>query len=164
MPRWIVWCVYGSFLAALPTALWRIFLAAGFTLGTPAAWRDFQDIPGGGNWYVLGLSIAQLIAATCGLALAVDIRRLTPWLPGWIPAWLRRHAAAIGGITGIVGSAVLAVLVAMSAIAWDNVDPFGGQSYDFWAWLCLGCYLVAPLWPALLGAASIGYLARKGRA
>lgn len=83
--RWITWCAYGAFAAAVPTALWRIVLAAGPTLGTPAEWRAAQDIPGTGTAYVLGLSVLQLLAATCSFALVVDVDRLTPhWTPGWL--------------------------------------------------------------------------------
>ena len=76
--RWIKGCAYGAFLAALPTALWRIALAAGFTLGTPTEWRAVQDIPGSGTWYLLGLSAVQLAAAACSFAFVVDVRPLVP--------------------------------------------------------------------------------------
>jgi hypothetical protein len=41
------WCAYAAIAVALPTALWRLPLAMGATLGTPDAWREQQDIPGG---------------------------------------------------------------------------------------------------------------------
>jgi hypothetical protein len=160
MPRWIVWCAYGAFVSALPTVLWRIPLGAGFTLGTPAAWREVQEIPGNGTWYVLGLSAFQFMAAACCLALSIDVRRLTP---GWAPVWLRQRAGTIGGTIGLAGTVILAVIVVMSIVAWDRVDPFAGVPYGGWGWLCLCCYLAAALWPILLAAASIGYLARRGR-
>lgn len=155
--RWVAWCAYGAFLSALPTALWRILLAAGLTLGTPSAWRAAQEIPGSGTWYVLGLSVLQLIAAACSFALAVDVRRL---VPGWVPGWLERRVPVLTATAGLVGASLLALIVAMSVIAWENVDPFAGQSYDGWAWLCLVCYLCAALWPVLLAAASVGCLMR----
>ncbi|OLF10691.1 hypothetical protein BLA60_16135 [Actinophytocola xinjiangensis] len=159
--RWIRWCAYGAFAAAVPTALWRIVLAAGPTLGTPARWRAAQDIPGTGTWYVLTLSVLQLLAAACAFALVVDVRRLTP---RWTPEWLRRRAGTLVGVAGIAGSGLLLLIVGMSVIAWDKVDPFAGQPYDGWAWLCLGSYLCAALWPVLLMPASIGYLAHRRRA
>lgn len=156
---WTRWCAYGAFLAALPTALWRIAIAAGLTLGTPAEWRVAQDIPGSGTWYVLGLSVVQLVAAACSFALVVDVRRLTP---GRLPDRLRRWLPVLIGGAGLAGSALLALIVTMSILAWEKVDPFAGHGYDGWAWLCLACYLCAALWPVLLAVASLGYLVRHG--
>lgn len=161
MPRWIVVCARASFLFALPTIVWRIPPAVGVPLGTPQAWRDFQGFPGAGTGYAVGLSVAQLAAAACCLLLSADIRRVTP---RWTPAWLRRAAPRVVGIAGLLGAAALAFLVVTSIIAWDRVDPFAGQPYDGWAWLCLICYLLAVPWPVVLAAAAVGYLRRGGRA
>lgn len=129
-------------------------------MGTPEEWRAFQNLPGTGTWYVITLSVLQLLAAACCLALAVDARRI---VPKWAPSWARPAAPYIVGVSGLVGAAALSVIVVMSTIAWDKVDPFAGQDYDGWAWLSLACYLVAVLWPLTLAPASIGYLARRGR-
>ncbi|SEE90350.1 hypothetical protein [Jiangella alba] len=153
-------CAWSAFLAALPTAVWRILPGLGLPLGTPGEWRAEQHLPGAGTWYVLGLSAVQLVAATCCLALAIDVRRL---VPRWAPAWGRRRAAQIAGGAGLAGAALLGVVVAMSIMAWDKVDPFAGQDHDAWARLCLGCYLSAALWPVLLIPAAIGYLVVRGR-
>lgn len=161
MPRRIVACAWASFLVALPTALWRILPAIGVPLGTPDAWRAFQDFPGSGTWYALGLSAVQLAAAACCLLLSLDIRRV---LPARTPPWVVRTAPIIGGTAGLAGAAILAYLVVASIMNWPLVDPFGGQPYDGWAWLCAACYLAAIPWPVLTAAASVDYLARRGRA
>lgn len=103
--------------------------------------------PGEGTWYVLGLSVVQLIAAACCLLPTVDVRRVTP---RWAPEQLRRAAPAIGGVAGLLGAAALAFFVVTSIIAWDRVDPFAGQPHGPWVWLCLACYLLAVPWLALL--------------
>lgn len=161
MPQWIIVCAWASFFVALPTALWRILPAIGVPLGTPEAWRAFQDFPGSGTWYALGLSALQLAAAGCCLLLSLNIQRV---LPPRTPPRVARTAPIIGGIAGLVGAAILAYLVVASIINWPLVDPFGGQPYDGWAWLCAACYLTAVPWPVLTAAASVGYLARRGRA
>ena len=97
----------------------RVFPGFGVPLGTPARWRELQQLPGVGAWYVLGLS------------------------------------------AGLASASALAVLVAMSVIAWDRVGPFAGADYDAWMWLSLACYLIAAAWPALLAAASLGRLTRR---
>ncbi|GAB2471626.1 hypothetical protein GCM10027063_10230 [Promicromonospora xylanilytica] len=147
--------MYAGIAAALPTALWRIPLILGFTLGTPTAWREAQDIPGTGTWYLLGLSLVQLAAIACMLALTIEPARLTPhWLRARRPLLVPR----VVGIAGAIGALVLALLVTMSIIAWDKVDPFSGAAYGIWGWLCAGCYLLAALWPLFFGTASLRYL------
>lgn len=157
---WTVWCAAGAFVAALPTVIWRIPLAAGHPLGTPASWRAVQDIPGSGSWYVLTLSMIQFIAATCSFALVVDTHRFTP---RWAPEWVDRRLPAVVGLAGIFGAAALTAIVCMSVIAWDRVDPFAGEVYDAWAWLCAACYLCAVAWPIFLAAAAVGCLRRIRR-
>ncbi|OLT41336.1 hypothetical protein BJF85_23935 [Saccharomonospora sp. CUA-673] len=157
----VAWCAYAGMAVALPTALWRLPLAMGATLGTPAAWREEQSIPGTGVWYLLLLSVVQLAAIACMLFLAADPKMVTP---RWLPARLHRLVPAMIGGAGVAGALVLLLLVTMSVIAWDKVDPFAGTDYDAWAWLCAICYLLAALWPPLLAAASVGYLRRHRRA
>jgi hypothetical protein len=95
------WCAYAAIAVALPTALWRLPLAMGATLGTPDAWREQQDIPGGGGtWYLLVLSATQLVAIGCMLLLAVEPKKVTP---RWLPARLNRVVPAAVGGAGCAG-------------------------------------------------------------
>lgn len=153
---WIVRCARIGAAAALPTALWRLGLAAGFTMGTPDAWRDLQDLPGAGTAYVAALSAVQLVAAGGCLLLTIDVRRLAP-------RWAARLAPRLVGGAGLVGGATLAGLVAMSILAWPRVNPFADQPLDAWNALAGGCYLVAIAWPVCVIPASVGYLRRGGR-
>ncbi|TSD53790.1 hypothetical protein [Aeromicrobium piscarium] len=153
----VAWSAYAGMVVALPTALWRLPLVMGATLGTPDVWREEQSIPGEGTWYLLTLSLLQLVAIGCMFFLAVKPRKV---VPRWLPTRVYRLVPAVIGGAGLAGALVLALLVTMSVIAWDKVDPFAGADYDAWAWLCAVCYLLAALWPLLLGAASVGYLRR----
>ena len=157
--RWVRWCAYTAFLSALPSAVWRALPGFGVTMGTPAQWREFQDLPGTGTWYVLGLSVVQVLAAACCLLLSVNLRR---FLPGFSPSWVGCAAARVVGIGGLIGAAILTLVITMSVIAWEKVDPFSGQTYNGWAWLCLVCYLSTVLWPLSLVPASIGRLMHRG--
>jgi hypothetical protein len=159
-PDVVRWCAYAGMVVALPTAAWRLPMVVGATLGTPGTWREAQQIPGAGTWYLLGLSLVQLAAIACMLALTVEPSRLAPRRSD---ARTARLLPMLVGWAGVAGAVVLALLVTMSIVAWDKVDPFAGADYDRWAWLCAGCYLLAALWPPLLGAASIGYLVRHRR-
>jgi hypothetical protein len=154
-------CGWIAIGAALPTAVWRAVVGLGPTLGTPAAWRDFQDIPGAGSAYVLGLSVVQLGAALLTLVL---IRPNGDRVPRWSPVAAGRRLPVwlvAGG--ALLGATVLAAICVMSVLAWAAVDPFTGAPLDGWAVLCRACYLVAPLWPLFLIITTIGYVRHRRR-
>lgn len=151
LPRWARLCGYGAIGAALPSALWRLVLGLGFTMGTPGQWRAGEDLPGSGTAYVLGLSTGQLIAASLTLALVTPgWDRLPPVSGRRLPAWIVVSVATVGAVG-------LAVICAGSVLHWDKVDPFAGAPTSAWSVLCQVCYAVALLWPVLLFAAIVGY-------
>lgn len=160
-PRWVRICGYGAIAAALPTVVWRVVVGLGPHLGTPAEWRHKQHLPGSGTWYVLLLSVLQLGAALLTLVL---IRPGQDRMPVWAPfrAGRRLPTGLVANGSG-VGIAALAFLCVESAVHWDKVDPFSGAPATGWAWLCWICYAIALLWPVLLCATTIGYVAARGR-
>ncbi|WCC80444.1 hypothetical protein O6R08_02665 [Cutibacterium equinum] len=128
----------------LPTIIWRALIGMGFTLGTPAAWRAAEQIPGPGVQCVLRLSAAESLAAiTAPFLLTKLVSKLPRALPR-ILAW--------------VGVIALVVAVVMSIVNWSDVDPFHGQSMTGWRVLCGGCYLMAALWAIALSITLVGYL------
>lgn len=159
-PRWVAACAWGSLAAALPSALWRIGLAFG-DLGTPESWRVAQQIPGEGTAYVIALSVVQIAAAACSVALTVDLARIAPHA---LPAVVRSHASRAAALAGLAGAAVLAVLVTLTILRWENVDPFAGAAPSIWSAVCSAAYACAVAWPPLLAAASAGRLAQLRRA
>ncbi len=112
-PRWVWVSAWACVVVTAPTIIWRTLIGMGFTLGTPASWRAAEQIPGRGVSYVLGLSAAELIAAIAAPLMLSRFVSKVPWA----------LAATLAGL-GIVG---LAVVVVLSNINWDAVDPFRGQ-------------------------------------
>jgi len=46
VPRWVRWAAYGAVLAPLPSAVWRLGLAAGLPMGFSADRLAALDVPG----------------------------------------------------------------------------------------------------------------------
>ena len=156
VPGWARACGIAAICAALPTVIWRVVAGCGATLGTPEIWRHDEHLPGSGTVYVVVLSLVQLAAALLTLVLLVPgADRVPRWSPiargRRLPTWL------VAGIS-FAGAAVLLVLCLLSAVNWSHVDPFGhATAVTGWSWLCWICYAVAPAWPLLLIATTIGY-------
>ncbi|MGW4891391.1 hypothetical protein ACWEQL_03870 [Kitasatospora sp. NPDC004240] len=81
-PRWAVRAAHAAALVTLPSGLWRLLLAAGYTAGyTEAGYREL-DPQGWGALYVVGLSLAIELTGLATLAL------VRPWgevLPARLP-------------------------------------------------------------------------------
>ena len=132
----------------------------GLDLGTPAHWRQTEQVPGSGTSYVLTLSGLQLAAALLTLVL---IRPYGDRLPrGVTMPGPRLPLKFVVGCSG-AGIATLSFLCIASATHWSNVDPFRGVQPTYWSWICWACYAVAPLWPMLLIATTFGYARSRRR-
>lgn len=154
--RWWRWCGRGAIVAALPTVVWRVVVGLGVPLGTPAAWRDAQQLPGSGTAYVLVLSTIQVVAALATLVLIVPgLDRVPTWSPV-LPG--RRVPAILVVAVSLLGAFVVGAVCVLSIVNWARVDPFrDATEITGWAVLCWACYAVALAWPLLLIASAIGY-------
>lgn len=154
-------CGTGAIAAALPTVAWRALLGLGFELGTPAGWRNAQNLPGSGTSYVLTLSALQLCAALLTLVLILPHGdRVPPWRR--TDPSRRLPMTLVVGCSGI-GTVLLGYLCIASAVNWSHVDPFSDAPSTAWAWLCWACYAAAPLWPVLLAVTTVGYVRTRRR-
>jgi len=153
---------WASVLAALPSVLWRTLIGLGFDLGTPAAWRTEQDIPGAGTAYVLVLSAMQLYAALLALRL---VRPGGDVVPRWSPVHAgRRLPTWLVSLVALVGATLLAAMCAMGLDNWAAVDPFAGEPSSGWSRASDVSYLAVLIWPPALVAVVIGYVISRRRA
>lgn len=94
-------------------------------MGTPAHWRQTEQVPGSGTSYVLTLSGLQLAAVLLTLVL---IRPYGDRLPrGVTMPGPRLPLKFVVGCSG-AGIATLSFLCIASATHWSNVDPFMGSA------------------------------------
>jgi Protein of unknown function (DUF998) len=94
-PRWLLWVTLGSILAPLPSALWRLGLATGLSMGFSGQRLRGLDVPGWGSVYVVGLSTVSMGLALLALGLIRSWEGGRPLMdPG---RWRQAGAAAAGG-------------------------------------------------------------------
>jgi hypothetical protein len=147
-PQWAVWAAYGTIVCVLPSAVWRTAIGLGADLGTTQAWRDFQQIPGPGSVYVIGLSVLSIAAAALTLGL------VQPWgevMPHWIPligGW--RVPRSVSTLTATVGAVCVIAICWMSLVNWDHIIGFRGRPAPGWYELATAAYMPALLWGPLL--------------
>lgn len=148
VPRWAERLAHLIPLLTLPSGLWRLGLAAGFSLGMEDGNGDPVHLQGWEIPYVVALSIfAELVALTAfGL--------VRPWgevVPRWIPFIGGRRVAPYAAIIpAILGSLALIAIWSYGFRDIFNPDglPFGSTAG---AVLMLSCYAPLNLWgPALL--------------
>jgi hypothetical protein len=159
VPRWAVVAAHLVPLATLPSSLWRIPVAFGFTMGMVDE-GDFADVGVGESLYVLSLSVIleSLALLTLGL--------VRPWgerAPRWIPL--------IGGrdvpVKPVVWTAGLGALALAAIWAYAFRDflslPDVEFTHDAWHVLLVACYAPLLLWAPLLAAVTWDYWRRRVR-
>jgi hypothetical protein len=159
VPRWTYRLAHVIPLLTLPSGLWRLGLAAGWSMGMVDDVGRPIGVHGWEVWYVIGLSVfAELVALTAfGL--------VKPWgevAPRWLPfIGGRRVAPAAAIIPATIGGLAL---IAIWTFAFRDVFspeflPFGS---DAAAALMISCYAPLNLWgPALLILTWAYYRRRK---
>jgi hypothetical protein len=140
-------------LAVAPSAVWRLPLAFGFSMGTLRDGEPVQ-VHGGEAVYIVGLSIVLE-----GLAL-LTLGLVRPWgerVPGWFPllGGRRLPPRLVVGVAG-TGAVLLALILATAFRDFPSL-PEMEFSNTGWHVLLVACYLPLLLWPPLLAAVTFSY-------
>ncbi|AJC54245.1 hypothetical protein GZL_01649 [Streptomyces sp. 769] len=155
-PRWAVRAAHAAALVTLPSGIWRLLLAAGFTAGYTEAGYEAMGFTGRGALYVVGLSMAGELLALLTLGL------VRPWgevLPRWIPlvGGRRPNPRAVTVAAGL-GAGALTLGLTQFALWWafphPNMTPLGNTIAGF-------LYLPLVAWGPLLAAVTIDYHRRR---
>lgn len=146
-PRWAVVAAYVAVASVLPSAIWRTAIGFGAELGTTEEWRDFQELPGAGTWYVVALSLLSIGAAWLTFGL------IRPW-GEWVPT-----GVAVGIAT--TGALIVLWICVVSVVNWDQVIGFKGKPAPGWYELAVAVYLPALLWGPAVLAATWAYWRRR---
>jgi hypothetical protein len=146
-------------LATLPSALWRIALVLGASLGLRYHGAPV-DVQGWENLYVLSLSLVSEGAALLALGL------VRPWgerAPRWIPRLGGRRIAPMAVVVPAATGAVLLQALWTFAFRDGLALPDLEFSHEGWRVLLVACYAPLLLWAPLLGAVTYGYYRRRCR-
>lgn len=158
-PRWAVLAAHLVPLATLPSGLWRIGLALGFSMGMLDNGVPIE-LPPGERVYVVGLSlvIEALALLTLGL--------VRPWgerVPRWLPLIggreVRPYAAIVPAALGALALAVIWGVAFRDFPSPPEMEIAGAV----WHAVFVAVYLPLLLWAPLLGVVTYSYYRRRCR-
>ncbi len=159
VPRWATIAAHLVPLVTLPSALWRLGLVLGFSMGMVDGGAEVQ-VGGWESVYIVGLSVVSESVALLTLGL------VRPWgerAPAWFPfiGGRRLRPSAV-----IAPAAIGAVMLAcIWAFAFRDFPDVGTIEYTHPGWhaLLVACYTPLMLWAPLLGAVTWAYYRRRCR-
>jgi hypothetical protein len=159
VPWWLRWVTYASILAPLPSAVWRLGLAAGLPMGFSAERLRALDVPGWGSLYIVGLSVGSMGLALLALGL------IRPWgevVPDWIPLLGgRRVPPLVAVLPAGLAAVLLTVLTVAGAAGWSREFDVAGSPTGATAWLMTAAYAPLLAWGPLLGLSTFSYHCRR---
>jgi hypothetical protein len=158
-PRWVRWVTYAAVLAPLPSALWRLGLAAGLSMGFSDQRLRGLDVPGWGSLYIVTLSVVSMGLALLALGL------IRPWgevVPGWIPVLGGRWVPPLTAVLPAgLAAVLLTVLTVTGATGWSREFDVAGSPSGAAATLMTAAYLPLLAWGPLLGVTTLAYWRRR---
>lgn len=162
VPHWANVIAHVIPLLTLPSGLWRVGIALGFSLGTlDDSGRPFH-VEGWEAVYILGISLfAEAVALTAfGL-----VRAWGEVVPRWIPRIGGRRVPPLAAvIPAVLGS--LALILIWTYGFRDLFFSLNGVPIPFandgWAALMIACYAPLNLWGPLLLVLTWAYYRRRG--
>jgi hypothetical protein len=157
--RWLRWVTYGAILAPLPSAVWRLGLAAGLPMGFSAERVRGLDVPGWGSLYIVGLSVVSMGLALLALGL------IRPWgevVPDWIPLLGCRRVPPLAAVIPAGLAAVLLTLLTVTgAVGWSRELEVAGSPTGAAAALMTAAYAPLLAWGPLLAVTTLAYWLRR---
>ncbi|WP_203960318.1 hypothetical protein [Actinocatenispora thailandica] len=162
VPRWAERLAHAIPFMVLPSGLWRLAVASGFSMGGLDDAGRPAVVHGWGAAYLVAVTLLSEVIALSGFALVRPWGELTPrWLPFIGGRPVRPTAATVPATLGAV-----ALILIWTVGFWDVWS--GGQSSrmasPFWAAVFTACYAPLNLWgPALLALAWAYHRRRAGR-
>jgi hypothetical protein len=155
-PRWAVRTAHLIPLVVLPSGLWRVGIALGFSMGMVEGGRPVH-ITGWESVYVLSLSVVSEALALLSFGL---VRRWGEVVPAWIPVIGGRRVPPLAAVLpAVAGSVALTAIFGEAAI--DMMVRGGAEFAGGWgAALLVACYLPLLLWGPLLFALAVSYYRR----
>jgi hypothetical protein len=157
VPPWATRCAHLVSLVVLPAGLWRLGIAAGFSMGLHDA--DTAGLPGWQSLYIVSLTIITEAFALLTLGL------VKPWgerVPRWIPAIGGRRIPPRPVVAVAFAGAVALQLIWTYAFRNPNMPTLTFTSTG-WELLFFACYLPLLLWAPLLAAVTVAYYRRRCR-
>ncbi|MGW0230385.1 hypothetical protein ACWDWO_18885 [Actinopolymorpha singaporensis] len=169
-PRWAVRTAHLITVIVLPSGLWRVGVALGFSMGVSNAGgvdASLGFVPGWQAVSILGLT---LLSEGIGL---LSLGLVRPWgevFPRWMPLIGGRRVRPVGAtVLAAVGAIALTAIWTFATVNFIVLTVFGppGKGFAFvngwWEALLILCYAPLLLWGPLLLALAWAYYRRRCR-
>ena len=160
VPRWASVAAHLVAFTTLPSALWRLPLVFGFSMGALEPSGAAVHVTGWESVYILGLSVVSEAAALLTLGL------VKPWgerAPRWFPLIggrrLRPWAVIVPAATGAL---LLALIWGYAFRDFPQMDQLE-MSHTGWKVLLVAAYAPLLAWAPLLAAVTYAYWRRRCR-
>jgi hypothetical protein len=160
VPRWANTAAHLVAFTTLPSALWRLPLAFGFSMGALEPNGAPVHVTGWESVYVLSLSLVSEAAALLTLGL------VRPWgerAPSWFPLIGGRRLRPLAVIVpAAVGAVLLALIWGFAFRDFPDMDQLE-FSHTGWKVLLVAAYAPLLAWAPLLAAVTYAYWRRRCR-
>jgi hypothetical protein len=159
VPRWAIRAAHAAALCPVPSALWRLPLMFGFSMGMDAEFMSSMNAHP--FWqraaYLLGLGVISEGAALLTLGL---VRWWGETVPRWFPFVAgRRIPPAVAIVPATLGGIAATFFGFAIAVTWPADVIFANG----WTVLMTACYLPLVLWGPLVLAVTFAYYQRRRR-
>lgn len=153
VPRWTVLAAHAVPLLTLPSALWRLALAAGLPVTDLSVRNGWEAL------YIVTLAVVSEALALLTLGL------VRPWgevVPRWIPLLGGRRVAPLAAtVPAVLGGVALVGVIGFASYSYatgggSEVTASAAQSA-----LLVVCYVPLLAWPPLLIAVAVAYYRRR---
>jgi len=159
VPRWASRAAHLVALTTLPSALWRLPIAFGFSLGTLESGEPVH-VTGWESVYVVALSLVTEAAALLTLGL------VKPWgerAPQWFPVIRGRRLRPMAVVVpAAIGALLLAFIWGFAFRDFPDMDQLE-FSHSGWKVLLIAAYAPLLAWAPLLAAVTYAYWRRRCR-
>ncbi|WP_208765808.1 hypothetical protein [Streptomyces calvus] len=153
VPRRIVLAAHAVPLVTLPSALWRLALAAGVPVSEVSVDSAPQAL------YIVCLAVFSEVLALLTLGL------VRPWgevVPRWVPLLGGRAVRPLAAaVPAVLGGVVLAVLLSWAFYRHTTAVGLEGTGATAQYALLLVCYIPLLAWPPLLITVTVAYHRRR---
>ena len=157
VPSWAVRAAHAAAVCPLPSALWRLPLIFGVSMGMDAEFMSSMNAHP--FWqraaYLLSLGVTAEGPALLTLGL---VRWWGETVPRWFPfVGGRRVPTAVALVPATLGGIAATLFGCAIALSWPSDDIFANG----WTVLMTACYLPLVLWGPLVLAVTFAYYQRR---
>jgi len=158
VPRWARNAACLAALTTLPSSLWRLPMAWGWTMGFAPSIRKELHIPGWGSAYIVSLTVLSEIFAFLTLGLVQSWGEV--W-PRWVPRLRGRPIPVPAAVIPALVGAAMVMIYSAGLLHNMFINPDPASPHGLAVVILDLCYAPIILWGPLLVAVTVHYHRRR---